>query len=635
MFTNQSLSSTASYFVNWSYQNSKACTVLVGESTEMFPASKATTLETSNKSLTSRPHQSAPSSGSGTVHSRSRRSVDGHASEPSVPISSTSDSSSVDMHELTPTVITVSLVHGVQTEGVTSIEGGNEAFVSSSVDKVHIGVTNNKLETSSRINEPVEITTAQTAEETITIPSVITKTTEQSVTVSTLITTESTPTVATTEDVKENTNNLVTYKAENYEVTESNHLPETVSTDKYTEKAKENTNNIVTQKHNTHKVTDVDKPLEIITTEKNKERKVESKDNIAYDPKAMQGDAFPSIYSYGVQKLQYLKLLTRLNEVSEEIHIYSNESAETESNMEKFHYDSERTTAKQVDTTIPPILTTVPITELPVTVRPTESVIMTTHTNVAPTEHVVWTSPPLSDTNSNIVNTTEKNVDPVDATVNIAAESKTSDTPSNAKHVMINLTISSDDAENSIYKPLYSLTVKVPTFGDTNEIPTVKITPIEVEPTQPSNFNRPVTVEGTTKGNKATTTEPNWGGSCECSCPVCEGGNSPDDFYDEDYGSTTGNPKDRDSTKDSQKTNSTEVTSSTEFDSTTETVTETTDLYEMSTESDFTTDVTELTTDLTTETETEGLPTTEVPKCICPKVLPPPILILEGEVIEF
>ncbi|XP_059059480.1 teneurin-m [Achroia grisella] len=55
---------SATYFVNLPYQNSKTCTVLVGESTEVFPASKATTLESSNKSLT-RPHQNSPSSGSG------------------------------------------------------------------------------------------------------------------------------------------------------------------------------------------------------------------------------------------------------------------------------------------------------------------------------------------------------------------------------------------------------------------------------------------------------------------------------------------------------------------------------------------------------------------------------------------
>ncbi|XP_049888088.1 teneurin-m isoform X2 [Pectinophora gossypiella] len=56
---------SASYFVNWSYQNAKSCNVVVGESTETFPASKATTLESANRSLVSRPHQNSPSSGTG------------------------------------------------------------------------------------------------------------------------------------------------------------------------------------------------------------------------------------------------------------------------------------------------------------------------------------------------------------------------------------------------------------------------------------------------------------------------------------------------------------------------------------------------------------------------------------------
>ncbi|XP_061706463.1 teneurin-m isoform X5 [Cydia pomonella] len=52
---------SASYFVT-SYHNANPCSVVVGESTEVFPASKATTLE-SNKSL-ARPHQT-PATGSG------------------------------------------------------------------------------------------------------------------------------------------------------------------------------------------------------------------------------------------------------------------------------------------------------------------------------------------------------------------------------------------------------------------------------------------------------------------------------------------------------------------------------------------------------------------------------------------
>ncbi|XP_026326587.1 teneurin-m isoform X2 [Hyposmocoma kahamanoa] len=52
---------SASYFVNWSYQNSKACNVVVGDSTDNFSASKVTTQESNNKSL-ARPHQSSPQS---------------------------------------------------------------------------------------------------------------------------------------------------------------------------------------------------------------------------------------------------------------------------------------------------------------------------------------------------------------------------------------------------------------------------------------------------------------------------------------------------------------------------------------------------------------------------------------------
>ncbi|XP_050561292.1 teneurin-m-like isoform X9 [Spodoptera frugiperda] len=55
---------TASYFVNWTYQNPKSCTVVVGEPTEVFPASKATSLEFANKTM-ARPHQSLPTIGTG------------------------------------------------------------------------------------------------------------------------------------------------------------------------------------------------------------------------------------------------------------------------------------------------------------------------------------------------------------------------------------------------------------------------------------------------------------------------------------------------------------------------------------------------------------------------------------------
>ncbi|XP_047545420.1 teneurin-m isoform X3 [Vanessa atalanta] len=190
----------------------------------------------------------------------------------------------------------------------------------------------------------------------------------------------------------------------------------------------------------------------------------------------------------------------------------------------------------------------------------------------------------------------------------------------------------SDDVNNDSYKPLYSLTVTVPTFGEKNEVPTVKITPMNSEPTMPTHFNKPVTIDSTTKAAKTINTE-NWGGSCECSCPVCENTNSSDDYDDyfektkdvtvlsTDYSSTE-NPS---QTSNSYKTELTteevaDITSNTS-DLGTETKYFETDTMDDRTTTDYIT---------ATSTESEIITSTEIPKCICPKLKPPPILILEG-----
>ncbi|XP_049888087.1 teneurin-m isoform X1 [Pectinophora gossypiella] len=579
---------SASYFVNWSYQNAKSCNVVVGESTETFPASKATTLESANRSLVSRPHQNSPSSGTGKVdHPRRRRSVDGHAS---IPPSVSMDSSTVDMHELitTPPVDTVSLVHGVvSASGPETTD--DEGKASSGVDNptANIGdLTNNELDAT--FSEP---------------------------------------------DGKETTDSVLIVSAKTEEIP----IVNTTEISNVNNHSDLGANNTIKPKENITEKPSVNHPPEIIPTETTEKQKPQNnKDDIAYDPDSMQGDSFPSIYAYGVQKLQYLKLLTRLNQVSEELHISSNESIETDDEIDKLHYDNDKTVKKVETTTLPKITTNVPITktETTETSKPTteETIIVTTHNPPpAPIEHVVTTPP--SDTNSNpVVNmstTTEENIPTEDATVTSAADSKTSDLAVNAKHVMINLTISADGSQNSDYKPLYSLTVRVPTDGDTNEIPTVKITPMDIEPTQPTNFNKPMTIEGVTKISKPVNTEADWGGSCECSCPVCDGNNSPDDFYDDEYGSTTVQTETDKAT--GRVENVTEVTStSSDLYSTTELVTETENFETIATAT--WSDLTETTSDFTTESDatTDGLSTTEVPKCVCPKVKPPPILILEG-----
>ncbi|KAG6464106.1 hypothetical protein O3G_MSEX014276 [Manduca sexta] len=592
---------SASYFVNWSYQNSKACTVLVGDSTEMFPTSKATTLEASNKSLV---RQTPPSAGSGNeeAHSRHRRSVDvdGHASQS---VSSMDPSTAVDMHEISTPVITtdVSLAHGVVTEAaaqVSETDQGANAFVSANVSS-QTGVLTKELQPN---DTSVEVTTAST----------------------------------TTEENKETTK-LTT------NIVKIDKIP---------------------------KDPQVEVPPSVIS-EKPVAAKIET-DNIAYDPDDMQGDSFPTVYSYGVLRLQYLKRLAKYKKIMEESHILPNDTAD--GNIEKIHYENVSIT-KIVSTTNNPVTTTSSTNDTPITKA--NEVIITTNTFAAPIEHVVTTTPapsvavvtnnnlllnttatvtstssPSTTSSTSTTRTTTTNYPTTTTTTTTvpstttktstetatteATESTTVNTAktrtpelSNAKHVLINLTISADDADSS-YKPLYSLAVTVPTLGDSNEIPTVKITPMDVEPTAATNFNKPVIVEGVTQ--TTVTQEPtkttkqfnveDEGGMCECSCPVCNS-NYTDEAYD-DY-----------SEKSTTDATETETSTDGEVQSTTDSQTEKTETStEVTTETEAsTTDISDTTTDFTTESFL--MPTTKVPQCVCPKVTPPPILILEGPVHTF
>ncbi|XP_073967241.1 teneurin transmembrane protein Ten-m isoform X2 [Choristoneura fumiferana] len=580
---------SASYFVT-SYHNASPCSVVVGESTEVFPASKPTTLE-SNKSL-ARPHQT-PTSGSGK---RARRSIDEHASEP--PSLSSSDSSAVDMHELitTPSVNTFSVVHGVS-EGETTEDQG-DAYVSSvSVDNIG-ELTNAELKTTMLYNSTVEVTSEATV-------------------------------YTSTDVLNDNTNKP------------DSHVdlpPETVAEVPKTGEIVNTIAIVPKTMENVQKTNRPDSRGDFMSKNIHKIPENEKKDDtIAYDPEAMQSDSFSSILWRGLQKVQYMKLESQLKEVNDELHIKINDSEDIDNELEKFHYDSESNGIKSggtiSTTTAVPVTTTEKI--ISTTTKP---IVISTSSNIitSPEKHGVFTTtePKLSVTNFNnpVINNKTETIDQKASTVNIAAESKTPEA-SNPKHVMINLTISADAEDNSAYKPLYSLTVKVPTVGDSSEMPSVKITPIDVTPTVPS-FNNPTTVEGT-KVNKTVIPVPIFeGGTCECSCPVCEGENSGEDFYDDYYDKSTTAASQIESSTDSGITKNDEVTSSiadlsTQFEKTTETTEDQT--FETSTaESTTLTDATDSTTELTTETATECPSTTEVPKCVCPKVTPPPILILEG-----
>ncbi|KAJ0179603.1 hypothetical protein K1T71_005315 [Dendrolimus kikuchii] len=580
---------SASYFVNWSYQNSKACTVLVGESTEMFPASKATTLEASNKSLTKTP-QSVSTASSGNKHSRHRRSVDEHASI-------TSDLSTVDVHDTTPIS---SFPHGVASENTE----GAIASVSPILVNTDVAIE----------NIPVEVTNVSAAN------------------------------LSKVGEYNETTTKTSTIKLEDLvtNITTNPHVVKISNKAEINASTKRDHKNVATKSVTKTTNINVEQPIEV--TDKVTTTIKTEKDNIAYDPENMQGDSF-SLW-YGAQKLQYVKMQMQLKQVNEELHINLNDTVVSDKNLNKYRYDSEKTesTSKTsspqsmnitANTEAPPIINTTNTTHGPIIVTTnkfnvpvehvtTPSATIVTNNNLLNTSSMTSTTTTTSaSTTSTTISTTEMLPEETTTIIPNISENKTSEV-TNPKHVLINLTISADD-EGSSYKQLYSLTVTVPTLGDTNEIPSLKITPMDIEPTQQTNFNKPVTIDTTTKENKIINNE-DLGGSCECSCPVCNSNsiNSTDDFYD-DYKDATTDTPDIVTTQESIS----ESTFSPEEYSTTDTTEDyskkTTTIVDIST----TTQNIDSTTDYETTTKLE-ITSTDLPNCVCPKIEPPPILVLEG-----
>lgn len=553
----------------------------------MFPASKATTLEANNKSLTKTP-QSVSTASSGNKRSRHRRSVDEHASI-------TSNLPTVDVHDTTPIS---SFPHGVaseNTEGAIASVSPIVVNTGLAIENIPVEITNVNVAKSSKVGENNEITT-----ETITI------------------------------NIGDSITNIST-NPHAVEVKGKEKTDPNTKHDKVEVKTK-----FVTKTTNINIEQPIDITDKIATTTKTE------KDIIAYDPEDMQGDSF-SLW-YGAQKLQYVKMQMQLKQVNEELHINLNDTVVSDKNLDKYHYDSETTVNKSEFSV--PLIKNATNTEPPIFNNTNVNDVIVVTTNKFTTlEHVTTPSATIV-TNNNLVNTssvsssttttarstpsmnsgstTEKLLEEATTVIPNIAETKTPEII-NPKHVLINLTISSDE-EGSSYKPLYSLTVTVPTLADTNEIPSLKITPLDVEPTQQSNFNKPVTIETTTKDNKIINNE-DLGGSCECSCPVCNLNsiNSTDDFYDDYKDATTDSPDlvtTQDSSSESTATTEENFTgSTTEYSAKT-----TTDLYVSSTTENIDT-----TTDYETTKEVE-ISTTDLPKCVCPKIEPPPILILEGEV---
>ncbi|XP_046748396.1 teneurin-m isoform X1 [Diprion similis] len=112
-----------------------------------------------------------------------------------------------------------------------------------------------------------------------------------------------------------------------------------------------------------------------------------------------------------------------------------------------------------------------------------------------------------------------------------------------SRRILVNVTISTDDFEgnadsNKASRPLYMLSVSVPTGGQTNNFPGINISPMQLpgQPAMSSLVENSRVDETTTRipppPQPPTSPPPSWGGECECSCPCMES-DEKDKFSDE------------------------------------------------------------------------------------------------------
>lgn len=259
------------------------------------------------------------------------------------------------------------------------------------------------------------------------------------------------------------------------------------------------------------------------------------------------------------------------------------------------------------------------------------------------------------------------------------------DAGNNSSRVVVNVTISSEGTGDSLPRPLYVLSIYVPTNPSAGSLPDVKINPIEVKHGFGNNGN-PNTVESlqvattpasTTTERQISTTvgvqpvitttlsgESLYGGQCLCSCPVCmdnyNSDNITDPFYDnyvdseEEVEPLTGeeiNPSVLKNvtgeTKFTEVAKNVTLTSPVAYDEVYSTSSINPSSWESSTLTDEITSSseeptsTEFTSEGTTEETTEGnteqstYTETSCPMVTTPLPPPPTILILEGKAIFY
>ncbi|XP_048512198.1 teneurin-m isoform X2 [Athalia rosae] len=153
-----------------------------------------------------------------------------------------------------------------------------------------------------------------------------------------------------------------------------------------------------------------------------------------------------------------------------------------------------------------------------------------------PTLHETHETSQSINANSITSNTNIISEHPLSEQVHIVEVPRATEFQQQSRRVVVNVTIGTEEfAGPSEFKkasrPLYMLSVSVPTNGEINSFPGINISPIQLpaQPAMSSMMSNPsVVLEQTTTTRippppqPPTTPPPSWGGECECSCPCMD-----------------------------------------------------------------------------------------------------------------
>ncbi|GJQ83081.1 hypothetical protein Trydic_g20093 [Trypoxylus dichotomus] len=503
---------SASSLLNWSYQNSKACTVVVGENTEISPASKATTSET-NLSTASKPR---PSSGGGNNniqhdhYSRKRR----HA----VDLVDVVDDNNNTSHA---SVSVVSVTNYSQT---ASPPDGSSTATSATVTNQHVNSEKHA------ITSPVTptITTTKTPINTGSLSSVA----PLHDNISVITTTTSTTTSITTNNPNINNYTDSVTTSEEESSTDSSNVDVTTppgnprSTEEYlTESSNHVANNIKLSEDDEPSRTTLDAyqsttESKISTPDSSKSKSTSGVLRIEDDDLEIPPE-LPDVLKSNKSKDESISMKpssANRQEIQHDypIYVYGHEEVQ----IIKLKDDEEHSVASKNKDNLSKELTNFNLAALPDNTHYEEADLKKlTPNSVHNKKHDDFVL--NNTTNTSGVDLQQSAQSPNVKTIEIPPIIPTK--PTNTKRVLVNVTIATDPGSSDPYaaQNVYVLSVSVPTDNDPKQEANVLNAESYMQPSALTKLDDYHTI---IKESPPTTKKPYeyWGGECQCNCPCLD-----------------------------------------------------------------------------------------------------------------